>query len=228
MVSLMEHGSEITHFLHHYCPCTGGIESVARAFAENTVKFRKVTVSCLDRCHTKEIRLKSGEIHGIMVRRHGFIDLGLYKISPSGIRDFFGKKILHIHGVGFFLDAAVLTKPFHGNKIVLSTHGGIFHTHSGSAIRRFYFYVCEKFLMNFVDMVIASSRNDVELFSKICPREKIILFENPADVNTSPIHQGKNENQFVFHNPNSPIILLNIFIELPFTFWVNSAFALDV
>jgi alpha-1,3-mannosyltransferase len=36
--------------------------------------------------------------------------------------------IVHVHAIDFFFDFLGWTKPLHGKKLVVSTHGGFFHT----------------------------------------------------------------------------------------------------
>lgn len=194
----MDSGNKVCHFVTHYYPCLGGIESVVKNFAEHTKNFN-ASVVCLNKCSKSNLKIapKKEIVSNVMVERHSFAEFFSYKFSPGIIKHFFGKKILHVHGLGFFLDSAVLLKPFHRNKIVLSTHGGIFHTKKNLLLKKFYFEKWAKFLLSFVDVVLASSEHDLKVFSKICSKKKLLLLENPVQTG-KPVLRKKKENQFLF------------------------------
>lgn len=174
---------KILHTAHHFAPCTGGIES----FVEDVIKQTKNRnlqheVVCLNKCNASSERLRKEEnINGVLVRRVSFLDLHFYKIAPSVLQIVLksGADLLHIHGIGFFSDFLTLTKPIHKKPIVISTHGGIFHTKRLSLLKKIYFFLwCRLLLRNTV--FIAHSKTDLELFSKI--GKKVILFPYPIDL----------------------------------------------
>jgi alpha-1,3-mannosyltransferase len=103
----------------------------------------------------------------------------------------------------------LITKWFHRKKIVVSTHGGIFHTKNISLIKKFYFYVIEKFLLKNADAVIAVSEEDLSLFKKIYPETALI--ENGFSL---PEVKGKKEkNRFLFVGRFSKNKRIDLLIE---------------
>lgn len=173
----------VLHVIHNFLPCVGGME----AYLHNLCKYsRKVgiecSVVCLNKCPQGNGKLKAREtIDGIKVERIPYADLGIYKFAPGMLKKVMGSgaDIVHIHGIGFFSDFLSLTKPIHKKPIVLSTHGGIFHTKAHSRLKAFYFNNWEKFIAKGFDAVAACSKNDFALFKKIS--KKIVLIENGMD-----------------------------------------------
>lgn len=173
----------VLHVIHNFLPCVGGMES----YLHNLCKYSKragieCSVVCLNKCPQGNGKLKAKEtIDGIKVERIPYLDLGIYKFAPSVLKKVLnsGADILHIHGIGFFSDFLSLTKPIYKKPIVLSTHGGIFHTKAHSRLKDFYFNKWEKMIAGNFDVVAACSKNDFALFKKIS--KKIVLIENGMD-----------------------------------------------
>lgn len=92
-----------------------------------------------------------------------------YKIAPTVLKIAKDYDVIHIHGVGFFSDYLVLTKWLHRKPIVLSTHGGIFHTKNLSILKKLYFFGWFRLVSSGINKIFAHSKNDLELFSKISP-----------------------------------------------------------
>ncbi|MBI5870233.1 MAG: glycosyltransferase family 4 protein [Actinobacteria bacterium] len=90
--------------------------------------------------------------------------------------------LIHIHGVDFFVDMLGTCKWMHGRPVVLSTHGGFFHTPWFPALKKAYFQTFTRMALTGVDRIIASSPKDQELFSQISGR--VTLVENGIDYET--------------------------------------------
>jgi alpha-1,3-mannosyltransferase len=90
--------------------------------------------------------------------------------------------IIHIHGVDFFVDLMGTLRRRHGVPIVLSTHGGYFHTAWHSTFKKIYFQTATRMSLRGVDRVIASSPQDEQLFSRVSRR--VTLVENGIDYPT--------------------------------------------
>ena len=173
---------KIVRVCNHIEPCIGGVERVvldtSRKLAQ---RGHEVKVICLDRCaNSAEILPAKGGIEGIGVERIPFLDLKYYKIAPAVLWKIQDADVVHVHGTGFFSDYLLLTKIFHGKGVVVTTHGGIFHTREIGAIKAFYFNVVQRILLHFAYAVVADSRNDQRLFSRIC--KKTLLVENGVDI----------------------------------------------
>ena len=187
----------IVHVCNHYSPCLGGMERVvldiSKAFAE---KGHEVKVVALDRCANSREKLLSRERVGrIDVERIPFLDLKYYKIALGVLGRIRGADIVHVHGIGFFSDFLIATKWLHRRPIVVSTHGGFFHTESIGSLKKFYFGFIQRALLRFANRVIAVSRNDLGKFRQIA--RNVTLVQN--GVNTSLFRPGNKEGEsFLF------------------------------
>ncbi len=171
----------ILHVYHHYKPCIGGIETVifelCRRLKDNG---NQCSVLCLNKYTAGNKKLAAKEsFPEAEVERIGFLNLGFYKIAPFGLGRLKEFDIVHMHGLGFFADFLAITKFLHKKPLVLSTHGGIFHTKNMIAVKKIYFKLWNMFLSERFDKIVAVSKQDKELFSKA--RKKLVLVENGID-----------------------------------------------
>lgn len=190
----------IVHASHRFWPCIGGIESHVKQLCENlNDKGIETKVVCLNKDHNSSQRLpKSEKVNGIKVERIEFLDLGFYKIAPGIIRCLKDNNIIHVHGIGFFSDFLAVTKPLHRKKLILSTHGGIFHTNSRSLFKRAYFYGWNRLALKAFDKIIAVSKPDLKLFKTIANDKKLVLIENPIEIDGNKKIRKPKTNSFLF------------------------------
>ncbi len=192
---------KIAHLSHRFWPCTGGIEThIMQLCEELNEKGNETKVVCLNKCpNSNEVLPEKGEKNGITIERLKFLNLGLYRIAIGAIGKTKGFDTVHIHGLGFFSDYFALFKLFHKKKLVLSTHGGIFHTKNHSLLKKIYFNLWCRLTLTAFDKVIAVSAQDFETFKKIVPERKLVLIENPVPVETlSKIPRKPVPNSFLF------------------------------
>lgn len=141
----------------------------------------KASVLCFNRVKGQAERLPDTDtIDGVSITRVPFIDLRFYKPTLLPLNLLRKQDLLHVHGVGAPLDYVVLTKWLHKKPIIVSTHGGIFHTNTLLTVKRIYFYGFESFIMKGVNAAVACSRSDESLFRQISQR--VVPLENAADV----------------------------------------------
>jgi hypothetical protein len=108
-----------------------------------------------------------------------FLNLHYYKPAILPKEELAWADVIHVHGISALSDFLVLTKHRHRKPIVLNTHGGLFHTQSLAGIKKMYFFGGQKIMLKGVDLVVADSPHDFELFKPIAPR--IVLIENGVD-----------------------------------------------
>lgn len=87
--------------------------------------------------------------------------------------------LVHVHGVDFFVDLLGACKIAHGKPVVLSTHGGFFHTAWFPSFKKAYFKTVTRAALRGVDRVIASSPQDEALFRQVSNRVRAV--ENGID-----------------------------------------------
>ncbi len=192
---------KIAHLSHRFWPCTGGIEThIMQLCEELNEKGNETKVVCLNKCpNSSKVLQAKGEKNGIVIERLGFLNLGVYRIARGAIGKVKDFETIHVHGIGFFSDYFALFKLFHRKRLVLSTHGGIFHTKNNSLLKKIYFNLWCKLTLTAFDKVIAVSTQDFETFKKIVPERKLVLIENPVPVEElSKIPRKPVPNSFLF------------------------------
>jgi alpha-1,3-mannosyltransferase len=172
----------VLHVCQDFYPGIGGIEKFVQDLCRHSRELGiDARVLCLNRIHGSNVRLpKHDEVEGIPIRRVPFLNLKYYKPAILPIAELKTADLLHVHGVGALMDYAVLTKWRHRRPIVLSTHGGIFHTNDLLRFKRIYFASVHRMLERLVDQTVAASRQDLELFRGIA--KNLVLLENGADL----------------------------------------------
>lgn len=192
---------KIAQLSNHYFPCTGGIEGFVQQLAENlNKKGIQCAELCLNKCWGSKNVLKEKEvINGVTVHRMPFLNLHWHKVPRGLLGKITGFDLVHIHSPGFFIDLLALTKWLHKKKLVVSTHGGIFHSKQLGLLKKAYFHIWWRLLFKAIDFVICDSQHDFELFSKISPRGKIKLIENAVPVEKYlALGKRKKQNSFLF------------------------------
>jgi alpha-1,3-mannosyltransferase len=185
---------KVVHFTNRYWPAIGGVEDVVDNLCEQLQKKDIISdVITLNRLEGK--KLKKKEINkNTKIFRLPYLDLKYYKLSTLPFSVLKNYDIIHIHSLGFFSDMILLTKFIHKKKIIISTHGGIFHTQNISGIKKFYFHIIQKFLLKNADKIIAVSKQDKKKFEEIS--NNVTLIEN--GFNAQEPKGNKEKNTFLF------------------------------
>lgn len=175
----------IVHVVRQFHPAIGGLEGVVKALATAQVaKGHNVRVVTLDRIFNapKSERLPGTEaLDGIEIVRIPYFGSKRYPIAFSAIRHIRDADIVHVHAIDFFFDYLAWTAPFHRRKLVVSTHGGFFHTGFAVRLKRFYFNTVTRLSLSWYAGVAAVGVADEQLFRSIRPHG-VCLVENGVDV----------------------------------------------
>src|SRR3954465_2081466 len=143
----------VTHVVRQYLPSIGGMEEVVRNIALHQLKTgqkgtRVITLNRLFRTakqDTAPALLPSREIiDGIEVVRLPYYGSSRYPICPSILSELGDADVIHVHGVDFFYDFLAATQWLHKRPLVLSTHGGFFHTAFASTAKTVFFKTITK------------------------------------------------------------------------------------
>jgi alpha-1,3-mannosyltransferase len=181
----------VTHIVRQYLPSIGGMEDVVRNIALHQLHSsnQPTRIITLDRLFRRNQDDKNQErlpkreiIDGIEVIRLPYYGSSRYPLCPSILRELGNSQVIHVHGVDFFYDFLAATQWIHKRALVLSTHGGFFHTRFASRAKRVYFNTITRFLARAYQRVIATSANDGALFREIIRGNKLDVIENGVDV----------------------------------------------
>lgn len=159
----------IVHVCRQFRPGIGGLETVIDCLSrEQVAAGHQVRVVTLDSIFHTDVKLPAEEaMGGVEVRRVRWWGSTRYPIAPAVIKHIKDADIVHIHGVDFILDYLALTKILHKKPLVLSTHGGFFHTAYAAGFKKLFFNVVTRTSLRAVGYVLASSDPDREMFSSI-------------------------------------------------------------
>lgn len=160
----------ILHVVRQYIPTRGGLEAyVMNLCAQQRAQGLCPSVLTLDRMfHKRDVRLPHHEIiDGVRVLRIPFVGgrrLFLPRLDPRPLSGF---DIVHVHGIDPLCDAVCLAKPLFGVPLVLTTHGGFFHTRDYALQKKIYFNTISRFTLGRADAVIACSTSDQVMMRRI-------------------------------------------------------------
>ncbi len=106
----------------------------------------------------------------IGVYRVPFVGSTRYPIAPRVARFAARYDVVHVHAVDFLADWLVTTRRWHGRPVVLSSHGGFFHTAFLKHAKKLWFHTATRLLVHSVDALITTSEQDSALFRKLTSR----------------------------------------------------------
>ncbi len=147
------------------------------------VPGHQVRVITLNRTFSNPTALlpEHDNIDGIEVVRIPFWGSRRYPIAPTVLRHIKGADVVHVHAIDFFFDFLALTSLFHHRALVVTPHGGFFHTRFAAPLKKLYFNTVTRALITAYRAVINVSRHDHELFERIRARGTV-WWNNGVDV----------------------------------------------
>jgi alpha-1,3-mannosyltransferase len=163
---------KIVHVTRQFHPARGGLESVVDNLAsQQAVAGHSVRVVTLNRIFGADQKLAACERRGgFEIVRIPFFGSQRYPIAPSVLGKIRSADLVHVHAIDFFFDFLALTKPVHRKPLVVSTHGGFFHTGFAARLKRHYFNTVTRRSLRHYGFVAASSEQDRRNFSRIRQR----------------------------------------------------------
>lgn len=159
-----------------FWPNVGGIERHVQWLAEALrARGHEADVVTLDRAFEdgRQLPLRD-QLNDIRITRVPFRGSTRYPLAPGVLRHIRDYDVVHVHAVDFLADWLVATKPVHGRPVVLSTHGGFFHTKFASRAKQVWFQTMTRALVAGVDALLYTSDQDQELFSRLTTRGEVI------------------------------------------------------
>lgn len=177
-------GPLIVHVARQFIPNRGGLEDVVANLGRQLVaRGARVRVVTLDRLFKEpEHRLPPFEtIDGIEVVRIPWRGSSRYPVAPSVFARLADADLVHVHGIDFFYDALALGWPLHRRPMVVTTHGGFFHTPKFARLKRIWFRTMTRASASAYRAVITCSEADQAMFARIVP-DKAVLIENGVNI----------------------------------------------
>ena len=157
---------KILHICRQYHPCLGGVERFVSDLATRlAARGHTVEVATLNRCWRGKRLPDTETVHGIPVHRLPFVGGPLFFFAPGVLPLVADFDLVHVHNTDFFLDALALTRWAHRRPLVVSTHGGFFHTADHAALKRLYFALLTRRSLRVADVVIPNSAGDERRFA---------------------------------------------------------------
>ncbi len=173
---------KILHVVRQFYPMIGGLENYVLHLSNHQIKNgHEVGIATLNRNFITGERLPKNEIlsTGQMIIRVPYSGMKKYPVAPKIFNLIKNYDVIHVHAIDFFADFLAFSQFIHKRKLILTTHGGFFHTNWGTTFKKLYFKAITRQSLKRYSAVIGCSDNDVNLFKNICP--DIILIENGVD-----------------------------------------------
>ena len=176
---------KVVHVVRQFHPSVGGMEEVVLNIARRHLAAGgEAEVVTLDRVfHDGKQRLPTHEQHqGVPVRRLSYTGSTRYPLCPQVLGALRGADVVHVHGIDFFYDYLALTGAVHGKPMIASTHGGFFHTAYASRLKRLWFNSVTRASARAYRRIVATSRNDGEMFAPVTAAGRLRVIENGVDI----------------------------------------------
>jgi len=175
---------KILQLTRQFLPGQGGMESVVEglsvALQRNGHTVQVATLRLL--FSTGAMAPAQSFEAGLPVRRMRHWGPRRYPVAPAVLSAIRGYDLVHIHAIDFFVDYLSLLRRLHRIPLVVSTHGGFFHTEHARAFKEMYFKTVTRRSLRGVRAVVCVSQHDREMFSKIVPASRIRVIENGANI----------------------------------------------
>lgn len=175
----------ILHVGNQTIPCVGGIENVIWESAKRQVELgHDVEIMVFDRCPKGGALPALETIEGVRIQRvpqRG--GTTFYRIPPSKplLERAMKADVIHIHGVGAWLDVLALHKKRLRGILVLTTHGGFFHTKARGGLKWLYSQFILPLSWKRLDGVIFVSPNDQDRFSYLPHSNGVVIPDGIED-----------------------------------------------
>ncbi|TAU85766.1 glycosyltransferase family 4 protein [Rhizobium leguminosarum] len=173
----------IVHVVRQFLPNRGGLEDVVANLARQTVRrgyrVRVVTLDSLFTAPEDKLPLRE-DVDGIEVVRIRWFGTSRYPLAPQVFRHLADADLVHVHAIDFFFDALAWGRLLHGKPMIVTTHGGFFHTRKYATIKKIWFRTLTRASAMAYRRVVCCSASDLKQFSEIVPDS--LLIENGADI----------------------------------------------
>ncbi|ARQ60403.1 UNVERIFIED_ORG: alpha-1,3-mannosyltransferase [Rhizobium etli] len=179
----LESAPLIVHVVRQFLPNRGGLEDVVANLARQTVRrgyrVRVVTLNSLFTAPEEKLPARE-DIDGIEVVRIPWSGSSRYPLAPKVFGHLADADLIHVHAIDFFFDALAWGRLLHRKPMLVTTHGGFFHTRKYAAIKKIWFRTLTRVSAMAYRRLVCCSASDLKQFSEIAPDS--LLIENGADI----------------------------------------------
>ena len=170
----------VAHVVRQFAPAVGGLEDAVLSIAREQRRELGLDaqVITLNRVFGRPERLPRHDVvEGVPVLRLPWSGSRRYPLAPSVLAHLRSVDLIHVHAIDFFFDFLALTRFLHQRPMVVSTHGGFFHSAALSRIKRLWFATVTRASILGYRRVIACSHSDAALFQRVA-RDRLVVIEN--------------------------------------------------
>ncbi|GLP96023.1 WecB/TagA/CpsF family glycosyltransferase [Paraferrimonas sedimenticola] len=174
---------KVIHIVRQFAPALGGLENFVRSLALEQIKLGfEVKVITLNKVFhdSGEVLPASETLDEIQVVRVPYKGSYKYPIAPQVLEHLHDGDLIHVHGIDFFVDYLSLKRWSINKPMVVSTHGGFFHTGFVKPLKQLFFHTVSRCSLTAFDAVVACSVNDYQIFESVCEK-RLQLIENGVD-----------------------------------------------
>jgi alpha-1,3-mannosyltransferase len=175
---------KILQLTRQFLPAQGGMESVVEGLSVALQsKGHTVQVATLRSLFATGTKAPAKSVEaGLPVSRMRHWGPRQYPVALSALQAVRGYDLVHIHAIDFFVDYLSLLRLLHRVPLVVSTHGGFFHTQRARVFKEMYFRSVTRQSLGGVGAVVCVSQHDREVFSRIVPSQRLRTIENGANI----------------------------------------------
>jgi alpha-1,3-mannosyltransferase len=174
----------VLHVVRQFHPVVGGLEGVVHdlSVAQRRAGIEADVLTLNRDFRDVRNRLPEGDVvDGVPVQRIGYVGSKRYPIAPKVLSRLKPYDLIHVHGVDFFCDYLALTAPIHRKPLVLTTHGGFFHTDFARKLKHVYFQTVTRCALRNYKRVFACSASDADTF-RVIAADRLRHIDNGVDI----------------------------------------------
>ena len=202
-----QHRLSVTHVIRQFHPGIGGMENFVEQLATRQAaaghRVRVVTLNRVFNDADHRVLPAREKWRGIEIVRVPFTGSRRYPVAPGVLKALNGADIVHVHAVDFFVDYLAATRALHRKPLVLTTHGGFFHTSFAKGLKTLYLATVTRASLSQFAAVIACSAEDERLF-RTAAGQRLALIPNPVDIDKFAGLANPSSNTIIYFGRLAP------------------------
>lgn len=173
----------ILHVTRQFWPTRGGLQSFVLGLSRQLIAHgHQSDVATLAFDWATGQPLPEREVYdGIRIFRLRAVGPRRYVLAPGVLRLAPAYDLVHVHGTDAALDLLAATRPWHRRPLVLTTHGGFFHTRWGWWLKQCYFATATRLALRACVAVACVSAHDYARFRPLAP-DRCLLVPNGVEL----------------------------------------------